>query len=543
VSAEDEARREDDAPAPGDGPPSDEPAGDEPTSDGEAPTSDAAAGEAPTSDAAAGEAPTSDAAAGEAPTSDAAAGEAPTSDAAAGEAPTSDAAAGEAPTSDAPTRAAASGDESTPAGDAATDAEPTGDAATRAQPIRAATAAPPGPPADAAEPGAAPAGYPTPAPAAPTPPATPLVGTGGRPVPAPPPSPASRVAGVWLWLVAAVPWLLHTPARVAGLAYLALSAPLTYAFGTRVFEEDLAVAVDNPRLLLLVRTLFIVVPAYPGVLGLYGLVFGRRPPPRLNPLGLVFDGWWFASLATLTWRELRGLFYRPVAYVVLFVFLFVNGLIFGAIMVAYAGEASLGQDFNEPAIKWQVGNFFFWMTLFVICPAITMRLVAEEHRQRTLESLLTAPVTHIQVILSKFLAAMGFYLTLLAVTGLYLWIIHWFTVDWDWGPVFGAYLGLLLLGGLFMSIGVFSSALTGNQVIAFVVAALVLMGLFFAGTFFESMIPSESGRAAVRFVSLSANQQDFARGVVSFRSVVFYLTTTAFFLFLAVRTLESHRWR
>ena len=109
-----------------------------------------------------------------------------------------------------------------------------------------------------------------------------------------------------------------------------------------------------------------------------------------------------------------------------------------------------------------------WFTLAILCPAITMRLLAEEQRLGTLEMLLTAPVTDIQVVLSKFTGAMVFYLFMIATTASYQLIFKAYSTEWDWGPVLAAYLSLTLAGAVFISLGLVFSSLTKSQILAFV---------------------------------------------------------------------------
>lgn len=330
--------------------------------------------------------------------------------------------------------------------------------------------------------------------------------------------------------------------RILGGVWAVVWAVAGVLLARRVFQLDFGA--ENPRVLTVIRAASVVVPAYPALLGLYVALTGRRPPVRFDPLRLPFQPWWYETLGALTWREVRRVFFHPVAYVVLFVFLLMNGFLFTLLLGAYAGPLSFGRDFELPASHFVTENGWLWMSLVLICPALTMRLLAEEQREGTLEMLLTAPVTDIQVVLSKFLGTLTYYLFMTSLTLAYLAILRQYAPEWDWGPVLGGYLGLVLGGALFLSIGVFTSSVTQSQIIAYLLAALPLVGVVLVVPQFQGaeMLPAW-GQAALRHVNVMQHQFEMATGVVQWKSLVFYVSSTVFFLFLAVRGVESRRWR
>jgi ABC-2 type transport system permease protein len=179
--------------------------------------------------------------------------------------------------------------------------------------------------------------------------------------------------------------------------------------------------------------------------------------------------------------------------------------------------------------------------LFVFfAPAITMRLIAEERRSGTIELLITMPVRDVDVILGKFIAALGLLLVALLLTLPYAFTIAQFG-DLDWGPVWGGYVGLLLLGAAFLSIGLMASSWTENQIVAFVIALFLSM-VFLMLDRFLMFLPAGLSEW-VEYLSFTAHFRNAARGVIDTRDVVFYLSFIVLGMFLAFRSLESRRWR
>lgn len=236
-------------------------------------------------------------------------------------------------------------------------------------------------------------------------------------------------------------------------------------------------------------------------------------------------------------RELRSYFFSPLAYIVLALLLLVNGGVFYIII-------SFLSDPRAPAgapLQFFFSGFFFWLVLMFVAPILTMRLLSEERRSGTIEVLMTAPVTESQVVIGKFLAALGFYLFLWLPTLAYAVIVgHYSAVDW--GPVASGYLGVLGIGALFLSVGTFASSVTRSQLVAAILTLAVLMPLFTFG-FLESLFNSEALKQTFGYMNLLQHMDDFSRGVVDTRRLVYYLSTSVFFLFLAARSLEAKKWR
>lgn len=227
-------------------------------------------------------------------------------------------------------------------------------------------------------------------------------------------------------------------------------------------------------------------------------------------------------------REFWSYFDSPLAYIVVPVFL----VLVGSFSLFF-------QDVFDGGVA-SMRTVFFWSAVFFLLfiPAVTMRLFAEERRTGSIELLVTLPVTETEVVLGKFLAALG----LLAV-GVVLTLpypVSLSTVgDLDWGPVAGGYVGLLLLGASFAAIGTAASSFTSNQVIAFLVAVLVSL-LPFATGFALQAVPAPI-LPLVQYLSFDYHFNNLARGVIDTRNLVFYATIIAVALQLAVHGLERRR--
>ncbi|HKA37954.1 MAG TPA: ABC transporter permease [Thermoanaerobaculia bacterium] len=236
-------------------------------------------------------------------------------------------------------------------------------------------------------------------------------------------------------------------------------------------------------------------------------------------------------------REWRAYFYSPLAYVIMAAFLVINGLVFYAIVnFLNSPNAPKGQ-----ALPYLFTNYYFWIYNLIFVPVIAMRLIAEERKSGTIEILLTSPVTETEVVLGKFVGALGFFLTLWAPTLIYVWILR-SQIPIDLGPVAAGYLGIVLLGGYFLSVGTFASTLTKNQIVAAILAFGMLIPIFSTGLA-ESMITDPAKRDILGYFNLWDHMEDFARGIVDSRRVIYYVSATVLFLFLAVISLTAKKER
>jgi ABC-2 type transport system permease protein len=178
--------------------------------------------------------------------------------------------------------------------------------------------------------------------------------------------------------------------------------------------------------------------------------------------------------------------------------------------------------------------------MLFLTPMVTMRSYSEEKRSGTIELLLTSPVTDVEIILGKFLGAMALFLSLLAVTAAYVGLLFSFGSP-EWRPILSGYLGLLLLGGCFVSLGLFISSTTKNQMVAGAATFVVLLLFWIISWFADNSGPT--GAAIFNYLSLTQHLDDFGKGVIDTKHVIFYLSFIAFGLFLTLKSVDTERWR
>jgi ABC-2 type transport system permease protein len=230
-------------------------------------------------------------------------------------------------------------------------------------------------------------------------------------------------------------------------------------------------------------------------------------------------------------RELLSLFFSPIGYIVAAGFLLITGFI-----VLVTGAFGPG----KPATLRGVFEFTPYV-LTIIIPAIAMRAISEEYRSGTIETLTTAPVSDAQFVVGKYLAALIFYAIMLAGTLVYLVLMAIFGNP-DIGASLASYLGLFLLGVAFLAFSVFTSSLTKNQIVAWMLGMAPLM-LF---VWFASYIVQKTQglmRQVCQQINIMRHLDQFNRGLLTTESVVFFLAVAALFLFLTVKVVESRRWR
>lgn len=236
-----------------------------------------------------------------------------------------------------------------------------------------------------------------------------------------------------------------------------------------------------------------------------------------------------ANTWTFTTKELKSFFNSPVAYVILTLFLLIAGWFFSSGLFL-VNQADLRDIFSTVI---PLAYLFF-------IPAITMRLIAEEKKSGTLELLVTLPVRDSEIVLGKFLAALLLLASALLLTFAYPMTLSMLG-DPDGGAVLGGYFGLLLMGASYLAIGVFTSGLTQNQIVAFI-TGFVLIFVFFmldkVVIFFPGAVAS-----VLEYLSMTYHLENIARGIIDTRDLIYFGSVVLVFLFLAVRTLESRRWR
>jgi ABC-2 type transport system permease protein len=227
-------------------------------------------------------------------------------------------------------------------------------------------------------------------------------------------------------------------------------------------------------------------------------------------------------------RELKSYFNSPIAYIVITIFLLISGWFFFSSLFVVAQVSLRGLFSIVPFV------FMFF------APAISMRLISEEKRSGTIEVLATLPVKDWEIILGKFLSALILLSVAVLLTLTYALTLS-FMGNLDGGALVGGYLGLILVGATYLSVGVFTSSLTKNQVVAFVVSFVIVFALFVldkVAIFFPGFLAG-----LLQYISVEYHFSNIARGVIDSRDIIYYFSVIFFFLVLATRSLEGRKWR
>lgn len=249
----------------------------------------------------------------------------------------------------------------------------------------------------------------------------------------------------------------------------------------------------------------------------------------------------FRVFRAIYMRELFAFFVTPLAWVLLVVFLLLQGIHFFGLVNHFSSLNGVVTD-QSPVSAFFGNTVLLYVVLFLLVPPMTMRLLAEERSNGTVESLLTVPMSTLGLVLGKYLAALTTYVLMWLPTLLYIVILRR-TGSLDWHVVGVSYLGVFLVGASYLAIGLFMSAVTKSQFIALVLTALVILVFFLLGVF-EFSIPEDNPLHAIcNYVSVWAQMNDFSIGVVDSRRVLFDLTLVVLPLFLTVRTIDGWRTR
>jgi ABC-2 type transport system permease protein len=251
------------------------------------------------------------------------------------------------------------------------------------------------------------------------------------------------------------------------------------------------------------------------------------------------------NILAIAHKELKGYFASPIAYVVIGLYALMFGYFFYTLLLFFdrqsmqmAGMAGQAVNVNEQLLRPVFLNTTV-IFLFML-PMITMRTYAEEKRSGTIELLLTAPLTDWQIITGKFLGAMGLYAAMLVITLPHVGLLFWFGNP-EWIPIAITYLGLLLMGGCFISVGLFISSLTKNQIVAVMATFAVFLMLWVIN--WIATFTGPTTQAVLNYLSITDHLDDFTRGVIDTRHLVYYLSFIAFGLYLTLRSVDTERWR
>jgi len=238
-------------------------------------------------------------------------------------------------------------------------------------------------------------------------------------------------------------------------------------------------------------------------------------------------------------REMLALWVTPLAWVLLVVFLLIQGLSFYSIVIHISSMATASID-NGPVQAYFGQSIFLLVSLLLVCPALTMRVFAEERKSGTIETLLTAPITPAGVVIGKYLAVLTTYVLMWAPTVLYITILR-NTGQIDWRVVGSSYLGVLGIGAGYLAIGTLMSAMTKSQLLAMVLTVMVQFGLFILGIG-EYIFEPGVLRDLSSYVSVLSQMDEMAKGIVDLRRLTFDATLALLPLFITVRVVDSWRW-
>jgi len=248
------------------------------------------------------------------------------------------------------------------------------------------------------------------------------------------------------------------------------------------------------------------------------------------------------NVLAIAGKELRSYFASPIAYVVIGFFALMFGFFFYSLLLYFdrqslqaAGQAvNVNEQFLRPVFLNATVIFLF------VLPLVTMRTYSEEKRSGTIELLLTAPLTDLQIILGKFLGAMGLYAAMLAITLVHVGLLFMFGNP-EWRPVVTTYLGLLLMGGCFISVGLLISSLTKNQIVAGMITFGVFLMLWVINWIASFMGPTT--QQVLNYLSITDHLDDFTKGIIDTKHLVYYVSFITFGLFLTARSVDTERWR
>jgi ABC-2 type transport system permease protein len=252
------------------------------------------------------------------------------------------------------------------------------------------------------------------------------------------------------------------------------------------------------------------------------------------------------NVLAIAGKELRAYVASPIASVVIGFFALLYGYFYYALL-AFFERQSMQMGMNQGPQSLNINQMLIGpllmnatVILLFIFPLITMRTYAEEKRSGTMELLLTSPVTDLQIILGKFLGAMGLYAAMLAVTMIHIGLLFLYGNP-EWKPIATGYLGLLLMGGCFISVGLLISSLTRNQIVAGMATFAVFLMLWVIN--WISSFVGPTAQNVLTYLSITEHFDDFAKGVIDTKHLVYYASFMAFGLFLTMKSVDSERWR
>jgi ABC-2 type transport system permease protein len=244
-------------------------------------------------------------------------------------------------------------------------------------------------------------------------------------------------------------------------------------------------------------------------------------------------------MLSLFYKEIAGFFSNITGYLVIIVFLAINSLMLWVIP----------SEYNIPDTGYATLSSFFeispWIFLFLVS-AVTMRMFAEEKKQGTLELLITRPLSEIQLILAKYFAAL-----VLVLISLIPSIIYYFSIyhlgnppgNIDRGGTMGSYLGLFFLSSIYVAIGLFSSSITDNQIVAFILSVIISLAMYMGFDILSSFSIFAGHENIIAYVGINEHYQSISRGIIDTRDIIYFITAALFFILLTRLVLESRKWK
>jgi ABC-2 type transport system permease protein len=253
------------------------------------------------------------------------------------------------------------------------------------------------------------------------------------------------------------------------------------------------------------------------------------------------------NVMAIAQREIKAYFASPIAYILIGFFALLFGYFYYALLSFFERQSmQMGMGMGGPQTM-NVNQMLIspllvnaTVILLFVFPLITMRTYSEEKRSGTIELLLTSPLTDLQIILGKFLGAMLLYGAMLAVTLIHVGLLFLYGNP-EWKPILTGYFGLLLMGGCFLSVGLLISSLTKNQIVAAMATFGVFLMLWVINWIGSFVGPT--AQAVLQHLSITDHFDDFAKGIIDTKHLVYYFSFMAFGLFLTMKSVDSERWR
>jgi len=250
------------------------------------------------------------------------------------------------------------------------------------------------------------------------------------------------------------------------------------------------------------------------------------------------------NILAIAHKELKSYFSTPIAYIVIGFFALLFGYFYYAMLVIFnqqslqfGGEGG-AMDINQQLIRPLFLNAS--VILLFVLPLITMRTYSEEKRSGTIELLLTSPVSDLEIIIGKFLGAMTLYAAMLGVTLIHVALLFSYGNP-EWKVVVTGYVGLLLMGGCFISVGLLISSMTKNQIVSGMVTFAVFLLLWVINWIASFTGPTT--QSVLNYLSITDHFDDFTRGILDTKHLIYYFSVMSFGLFLTSRSVDTERWK